>query len=120
MPTRRRWKRPRPNSPPPASSRLRCARAEGAAGSGRAGRACLRKGRKQRKGERQEHPSLGVRFRLRFRRLSRRGVCIGSKRKISPACGRRGTHTGGNGPTTCAGRPAVRGGEKGGVGGGED
>src|SRR3546814_7131607 len=85
MPTRRRWKRPRPNSPPPASSRLRCARAEGAAGSGRAGRACLRKGRKQRKGERQEHPSLGVRFRLRFRRLSRRGVCIGSKRKLSPA-----------------------------------
>ena len=34
----------------------------------------------------------------------RRGVCIGSKSKLSPACGRRGPFQGGKGPKTpCAG-----------------
>src|SRR3546814_8866436 len=41
--------------------------------------------------------------------MLRRGVCIGSKRKLSPACGRRGPFHGGKGPKTpCAGRTPVR------------
>jgi len=39
----------------------------------------------------------------------RRGVCIGSRRMLSPACGRRGPFQGGKGPKTpCAGRTPVR------------